>query len=152
MVSTSNHLFPQSAGMYFCQRDNELILIVIKGVCPVLKLDGGVDLGLYFRKRKFQSASKEILNNIEIFPEKWKFTPMSFVDYSVFSDKDNEFHPTGKLNIATDTMLDIREKYFYLCQQGVPATKIIRALVQEFKCSTDAIIELVNNFDVYANS
>lgn len=146
----SSHLFPQSAGIYICQRDTDLILIVVKGVCPTLKLDSGFDLGTYLRTRKAKPASKEILDNIEVFPEMWTFTSLSFLDYSVFSPID--FRPTGKLDLPLDTMADIRSKYYLLCQQGVPATKIMRALSQEFKVSMDSIIDLVNDFDKYANT
>lgn len=146
----SNHLFPVSAGMYLAQRDSDLIIITIKGLYPTLKLEKGFNLGLYIRKGKMQEASKETLDNIEIFPEMWKFIPMDFIGYSVFSD--NEFHKACKLTLAPDVENDIRNKYYLLCQQGVPATKIMRALVAEFKCSMDEIINLVNSFDKYANS
>lgn len=141
----NNHLFPTSAGMYLCSRDDQLIIIIVKGICPVLRLDGGFDLGYYLKKRKLKEASKEVLSNIEIFPEMWTFRSFKSINYSVFSE--NEFHPTGKLNLADDIKLDIRDKYYLLCQQGVPATKIMRALVQEFKCSMDTIIDLINEYD-----
>lgn len=146
----TNHLFPQSAGMYFAQRNNDLFIITIKGLFPTLKLDSGFNLGLFLKTRKLEKASKEILDNIEIFPEMWKFTSMDFIDYSVFSK--NEYHSTGKLELAPDQEIDIRNKYFYLCQQGVPVTKVLRAMVQEFKVSMDTIINIVNNFDKYANT
>lgn len=146
----TNRLFPQSAGMYFVQRDNELFIITVKGLFPTLKLDSGFNLGKFLKTRKLEAASKEILDNIELFPEKWKFTSMSFIDYSVFST--NEYHSTGVLELAPDEKESIRNKYFYLCQQGVPITKVLRAMVQEFKVSMDTIINLVNNFDKDANT
>lgn len=145
-----NNLFPMSAGMYLCQRNNDLILIVVKGTCPTLKLDGGVDLGLYLRKRKLQIASKEILDNIEIFPEQWTFINLRGLNYSVFSNI--EFHSTGKLSLSRDTEDDIRRKYYLLIQQGVSVTKIMRALAQEFKVSMGTIVDLVNGFDKYATT
>lgn len=141
----NNHLFPTSAGMYLCSRDDQLIIIIVKGVCPVLRLDGGFDLGYYLKKRKLREASKELLANIEIFPEKWTFRSFKSVNYSVF--QNNEFHPTGRLDLPDDIKLDLRDKYYLLCQQGVPATKIMRALVQEFKCSMDSVIDLINEYD-----
>lgn len=64
----------------------------------------------------------------------------------------NEYHSTGKLELAPDQEADIRNKYFYLCQQGIPVTKVLRAMVQEFKVSMDTIIDVVNDFDKYANT
>lgn len=75
--------FPLSAGTYMCQRDTDLIIIVVKGLFPTLQLDGGFDLGYFLKKRKLREASKEILANIELFPEMWTFTPMRGMNYSV---------------------------------------------------------------------
>lgn len=92
--------FPLSAGTYMCQRDTDLIIIVVKGLFPTLQLDGGFDLGYFLKKRKLREASKEILANIELFPEMWTFTPMRGMNYSVFAK--NEFHTTGKLELPMD--------------------------------------------------
>ena len=89
--------FPLSAGTYMCQRDTDLIIIVVKGLFPTLQLDGGFDLGYFLKNRKLREASKEILANIELFPEMWTFTPMRGMNYSVFAK--NEFHTTGKLEL-----------------------------------------------------
>ena len=140
-----NRLFPTSAGAYLCQRDSDLIIIKIKGVCPMLRLDGGFDLGTYLKSGKLKEASKEILNNIEIFPEKWIFSNLRGIKFTVFSK--NEFHATGKLDLPADIYADVRDKYFLLCQQGVSANTIMRALVQEFKVPMSCIIDIVNEFD-----
>lgn len=137
--------FPLSAGTYMCQRDTDLIIIVVKGLFPTLQLDGGFNLGYFLKKRKLREASKEILANIELFPEMWTFTPMRGMNYSVFAK--NEFHTTGKLELPMDRETDIKEQYYLLTQQGVSSTKIIRALVQEFKVSVDTICDLINGFD-----
>lgn len=145
-MSTNN--FPLSAGTYMCQRDTDLIIIVIKGLFPMLRLDSGFDLGYFLEKRKLKEVSKGILANIEIFPEMWRFTPLRDLNYSVFSK--NEFHATGRLELPIDRETDIKEKYYLLTQQGVSTIKIIRALTQEFKVSPDTICDLVNGFDKQA--
>lgn len=145
-MSTNN--FPLSAGTYMCQRDTDLIIIVIKGLFPMLRLDSGFDLGYFLKKRKLKEVSKGILANIEIFPEMWRFTPLRDLNYSVFSK--NEFHATGRLELPIDREADIKEKYYLLTQQGVSTIKIIRALTQEFKVSPDTICDLVNGFDKQA--
>lgn len=145
-MSTNN--FPLSAGTYMCQRDADLIIIVIKGLFPMLRLDSGFDLGYFLKKRKLKEVSKGILANIEIFPEMWRFTPLRDLNYSVFSK--NEFHATGRLELPIDREADIKEKYYLLTQQGVSTIKIIRALTQEFKVSPDTICDLVNGFDKQA--
>lgn len=131
-----------------CQRDTDLIIIVIKGLFPMLRLDSGFDLGYFLKKRKLKEVSKGILANIEIFPEMWRFTPLRDLNYSVFSK--NEFHATGRLELPIDREADIKEKYYLLTQQGVSTIKIIRALTQEFKVSPDTICDLVNGFDKQA--
>lgn len=131
-----------------CQRDTDLIIIVIKGLFPMLRLDSGFDLGYFLEKRKLKEVSKGILANIEIFPEMWRFTPLRDLNYSVFSK--NEFHATGRLELPIDREADIKEKYYLLTQQGVSTIKIIRALTQEFKVSPDTICDLVNGFDKQA--
>lgn len=145
-MSTNN--FPLSAGTYMCQRDTDLIIIVIKGLFPMLRLDSGFDLGYFLKKRKLKEVSKGILANIEIFTEMWRFTPLRDLNYSVFSK--NEFHATGRLELPIDREADIKEKYYLLTQQGVSTIKIIRALTQEFKVSPDTICDLVNGFDKQA--
>lgn len=145
-MSTNN--FPLSAGTYMCQRDTDLIIIVIKGLFPMLRLDSGFDLGYFLKKRKLKEVPKDILANIEIFPEMWRFTPLRDLNYSVFSK--NEFHATGRLELPVDREADIKEKYYLLTQQGVSTIKIIRALTQEFKVSPDTICDLVNGFDKQA--
>lgn len=138
--------FPLSSGMYICQRDSDFVIVTIKGILPMLTIDGGVDLGSYFKERKLKEASKEILANIQLFPEKWKFyDTKDFVNNSVFSK--NEFHPSGELTLNPDTLSDIRDKYYSMCQQGVSSTKIILSLAYEFKVSADMITNLVNRFD-----
>lgn len=146
-MSTNN--FPLSAGTYMCQRDTDLIIIVIKGLFPMLRLDSGFDLGYFLKKRKLKEVSKGTLANIEIFPEMWRFTPLRDLNYSVFFSK-NEFHATGRLELPIDREADIKEKYYLLTQQGVSTIKIIRALTQEFKVSPDTICDLVNGFDKQA--
>lgn len=113
----TNHLFPQSAGMYFVQRDNDLFIITIKGLFPTLKLDSGFNLGLFLKTRKLEKASKEVLDNIEIFPEMWKFTSMDFIDYSVFSktstilQENLSWHQTKKLVLETSIFTCVSRVY-----------------------------------------
>lgn len=137
---------PMSAGIYLCTRDSDVFLIVIKGICPCLKIEKGFNLGEYLRSQKKEDVSKEALANIATNPEKWTFkSTKGIIDYSVFSK--NEFHATGELDLPYDIKNDLREKYYALVQQGVSSTKIRLALMYEFKVSSGTIDDLINGFD-----
>lgn len=140
-------MFPDSSGIYIAQRQNKTLIVKIKGIYPAFQLDkNAFDLGEFLRTGKKDEVPKETLDNIELFHNEWTFHPLRFINFGVFSK--TEFYPDGSsLYMSVDDLMSIRGMYFRLCEQGVPATKIVRALAYEFKCSTDQIISLVNEFD-----
>lgn len=143
-------MFPESSGVYIAQRESSLFIIKIKGVYPSLQLDKkAIDLGEYLANGKMKEVSQEVLDNIEIFHTEWDFHPLSFVNFTVFSNI--EFRPDGtNLYLSEEDILSIRGKYYRMCQQGVSPMKIMRALAYEFKCSKEQIINLINKFDAQA--
>lgn len=140
-------MFPESSGVYIAQRDNSFFIVKVKGVYPTLQLDKkAVDLGEYLCNGKIKEVPQEVMDNIELFHTDWEFHPLRFINFGVFSK--TEFCPDGtNLYLSEDDVLSIRGKYYRLCQQGVSAMKVIRALGYEFKVSRDQIINLINEFD-----
>lgn len=140
-------MFPESSGVYIAQRDSSFFIVKVKGVYPTLQLDKkAVDLGEYLRNGKIKEVPQEVMDNIELFHTDWEFHPLRFINFGVFSK--TEFCPDGtNLYLSEDDMQSIRGKYYRLCQQGVSAMKVVRALGYEFKVSRDQIINLINEFD-----
>lgn len=143
-------MFPESSGVYIAQRDSDLYVVRVKGVYPTLQLDKkAINLGEYLHSGKIKEVPQEVLDNMELFHTDWEFRSLSFINFGVFSK--TEFNPNSEdLYLSEDDVLSIRGKYYRLCQQGVSATKVIRALGYEFKSSKAQIIKLVNNFDTQA--
>ena len=144
-------MFPECSGVYFAQRKDELFIVKVKGVYPTMQLDKkAIDLGEYLGSGKFKEVSVETLDNIELFHEEWTFYPLTFISIGVFSK--TKFMPDGtNLYLSEDDYTSIRGKYYRLCEQGVSAIKVIRALSHEFKVSKDQIINLINGFDSQAH-
>lgn len=144
-------MFPESSGVYIAQHGTDLFIIKVKGVYPTMQLDKkAVDLGEFLHNGKAKEVNQEALDNIELFHTSWKFYPLSFINFGVFSK--TEFNPNGDyLYLSEEDIVSIRGKYYRLCQQGVSPMKVIRALGHEFKVSKDQIIGLINNFDAQAN-
>ena len=140
-----SNLFPTDAGVYLAQRDTDLVLLRIRGLYPTLQLDKGMDLARCIRSNKNAEATKEMMSNIKLFPEKWTFKKLN-CNYSVFS-KPNEFQPDGELTLQPDELISIKSKYLRMCQQGVPSSQVIQALVYEFKVNTETVIKLINHLD-----
>lgn len=140
-------MFPEASGVYIAQREQNLFIVKVKGVYPTLQLGKkAIDLGAYLSGGKTKEVPQEVLDNMELFHSDWTFHPLSFIDFSVFSKID--FNPDGtKLYLSEEDILSIRGKYYRMCQQGVSPTKIIRAICFEFKCSSEQIVNLINDFD-----
>lgn len=141
-------MFPESSGIYIAQRDDDLVILKIKGIYPSLQIDkNAFDLGLFLKTGKKCEVSEEILSNIEIFHNEWDFFPLNFVNYSVFSIHTSFAPDSSKLYLSEEDILLIRGKYYRMCQQGVSVLKIIKALAYEFKTTRAQIVNLVNTFD-----
>lgn len=140
-------MFPESSGAYIAQRENEIILVKVKGVYPSLQLDkNALDIGAFLRNGKMKEVSKDMLDNIELFHMEWSFIPLTFINFGVFSKTDFAIDGT-KLYLSEEDVISIQGKYYRLCQQGVSPMKVIRALSYEFKVSKEQIIDLINGFD-----
>jgi len=144
-------MFPENSGVYIAQRDENLIVVKVKGVYPTLQLDKkALDLGEFLKSGKQQEVSKDLLDNIKLYHMKWNFKPLNF-NFDVFSKI--EFSPDGtKLYMSEEDIINVRSQYYRLCQQGVPPMEVVRAISYEFKASKEQIISLVNGFDLQASS
>ena len=140
-------MFPEHSGIYAAQRENDIVVVKVKGVYPSLQLDKkAILLSEYFRSGKIVEVPQSLFENIEIFHSEWNFIPLDFFNFGVFSK--TEFVPNGaNLYLSEEDILSIQGKYYRLCQQGVSPIKVIRALSYEFKVSTEQIIPLINGFD-----
>jgi hypothetical protein len=143
-------MFPENSGVYIAQRENDLFIVRVKGVYPTLQLDKkAIDLGAFLCNGKMQEVVQDVLDNMELCHMSWNFIPLNFISFGVFSK--TEFNPDGtKLYLSEEDMLAIQSKYYRLCQQGVSAMKVVRALGYEFKVSKEQIISLINGFDEQA--
>ena len=141
-------MFPENSGVYIAQRDDDIIIVKVKGVYPSLRLGkNALDLGEYLKTSKIKEVSKELLENIELMHNKWSFIPLNFINFGVFS-KTEFIHDGTKLYMSEEDVIAIRSMYYRLCQQGVSPLKIIRALTYEFKASKEQITNLINGFNV----
>lgn len=140
-------MFPEHSGIYAAKKNNDIVVVKVKGVYPSLQLDKkAIFLSEYFRNGKIVEVPQKLLDNMEMFHSEWNFIPLDFIDFGVFSK--TEFAPNGaNLHLSEEDMLSIQGKYYRLCQQGVSPIKVIRALSYEFKVSTEQILPLINEFD-----
>lgn len=140
-------MFPEHSGVYIAQRDDDIIIVKVKGVYPSLQLDKkAILLSEYLKNGKIVEAPSGLFENLEIFHTKWNFIPLDCINYGVFSK--TEFVPDGtKLYLSEEDILAVQGMYYRLCQQGVSPLKAIRAVSYEYKTSTEQIISLVNEFD-----
>lgn len=137
--------FPEKAGAYLCSRDNDLVLLRIKGIYPTLELDkSALNVGVFLRHNKVKEVPKEILDNIQLFPENWDFQMLN-VNYSVFSKI--EFKPDGDIFVSYEDACSMRDKYYRMCQQGISSLRAMRAISFEFKTSMDRTREIINQWD-----
>lgn len=143
-MSESN-LFPEQAGLYIVQRDTDIVLLKVTGVYPMLQISRGFSIDTLVTGQQLKEASKEILANVELNPEKWKWQELK-VNTSVFPkiafDSDG-----ASVAFSTAEYLSIRSRYYRLCQQGVSQSKITRSLMYEYKLKMSTAIELKQQFD-----
>ena len=144
-------MFPESSGIYIAQRESDLFIVKVKGVYPTLQLDKkAIDLGKFLCNGRTQEVTQDVLDDMELFHMSWDFIPLNFINFGVFSK--TEFNPNGSnLYLSEEDIISIQGKYYRLCQQGVSAIKVVRALGYEFKMSKEQVISLINGFDKQAN-
>lgn len=145
-------MFPESSGVYIAQRESDLFIVKVKGVYPTLQLDKkAIDLGKFLCNGRMQEVTQDVLDDMELFHMSWNFIPLNFINFGVFSK--TEFNPNGSaLYLSEEDIISIQGKYYRLCQQGVSAMKVVRALGYEFKMSKEQVISLINEFDRQANT
>lgn len=145
-------MFPESSGVYIAQRESDLFIVKVKGVYPTLQLDKkAIDLGKFLCNGRMQEVTQDVLDDMELFHMSWNFIPLNFINFGVFSK--TEFNPNGSaLYLSEEDIISIQGKYYRLCQQGVSAMKVVRALGYEFKMSKEQVISLINEFDKQANT
>jgi hypothetical protein len=147
-------MFPEHSGVYIAQKDNDIIVVKVKGVYPSLQLDKkAINLGEYLRTGKIVEVTQSQFDNLELFHAQWNFIPLDFINFGVFSKNKTDFAPNGAdLYLEEEEVIALRGKYFRLCQQGVSPLKVIRAISYEYKVSTEQIIKLINGFDEQART
>lgn len=141
--------FPETPGLYIAQRDYDVVLIKITGMYPTLELGKCIHLTSLITGNTIKEASKEIVNSILLFSDKWKFTMLKDIDMRVFPK--TSFKTDGNLDLSTDEMLSLRNTYYRFVQSGITSSRIIRALIYEYKISMEQVISLLNKFDHDSN-
>lgn len=144
-----NKGFPETPGLYIAQRDYDVVLIKITGMYPTLELGKCINITSLICGNTIKEASKEVINSILLFSDKWKFTMLKDIDMRVFPK--TSFKADGNLDISTDERLMLRNTYYRMVQSGVSSSKIIRALMYEYKTSMEQVINLLNKFDHDSN-
>lgn len=144
-----NKGFPETPGLYIAQRDYDVVLIKITGMYPTLELGKCINITSLICGNTIKEASKEVVNSILLFSDKWKFTMLKDIDMRVFPK--TSFKADGNLDLSTDERLMLRNTYYRMVQSGVSSTKIIRALMYEYKTSMEQVINLLNKFDNDSN-
>ena len=144
-----NKGFPETPGLYIAQRDYDVVLIKITGMYPTLELGKCINITSLICGNTIKEASKEVINSILLFSEKWKFTMLKNIDMRVFPK--TSFKADGNLDLSTDERLMLRNTYYRMVQSGVSSSKIIRALMYEYKTSMEQVINLLNKFDYDSN-
>lgn len=112
---------------------------------PTFTLGKTIYLTSLISGNTLKEASKEIINSIVLFSDKWNFTQLKDIDMRVFPKIT--FRPDGHLDLSTDELLLMKSTYYRMVQSGVPLTKIVRALMYEYKASFEQITELLTKFD-----
>lgn len=144
-----NKGFPETPGLYIAQRDYDVVLIKITGMYPTLELGKCINITSLICGNTIKEASKEVINSILLFSDKWKFTMLKDIDMRVFPK--TSFKADGNLDLSTDERLMLRNTYYRMVQSGVSSSKIIRALMYEYKTSMEQVINLLNKFDHDSN-
>lgn len=144
-----NKGFPETPGLYIAQRDYDVVLIKITGMYPTLELGKCINITSLICGNTIKEASKEVINSILLFSDKWKFTMLKDIDMRMFPKMS--FKTDGNLDLSTDERLMLRNTYYRMVQSGVSSSKIIRALMYEYKTSMEQVINLLNKFDHDSN-
>lgn len=144
-----NKGFPETPGLYMAQRDYDVVLIKITGMYPTLELGKCINITSLICGNTIKEASKEVVNSILLFSDKWKFTMLKDINVSVFPK--TSFKADGNLDLSTDERLMLRNMYYRMVQSGVSSSKIIRAFMYEYKTSMEQVINLLNKFDHDSN-
>lgn len=144
-----NKGFPETPGLYIAQRDYDVVLIKITGMYPTLELGKCINITSLICGNTIKEASKEVVNSILLFSDKWKFTMLKDINVSVFPK--TSFKADGNLDLSTDERLMLRNMYYRMVQSGVSSSKIIRAIMYEYKTSMEQVINLLNKFDHDSN-
>lgn len=143
---TQSNFFPESPGLYLAQRNTDVVLFKLTGMYPTLIVGKALYLSKLIEGNSLAEAPKEVLENMTVFPEKWKFTHLGqLVNMDVFPKL--AFKCDGDLDLSTDELLHIRSTYYRLVQSGVAISKILRALTYEYKLTMQQTIDLINKFD-----
>lgn len=140
-----NNRFPKSPGLYIVQREKDVCLIKITGLFPTLSVGKGIYLSSLIEGNSIKEISKEIMNNILLFPEKWNFSIIKNIDISTFPS--SSFKPDGILELSSDEIINMKHMYYRLCSMGIPFTKILNAFVYEYKTTIEQLLLLFNKFD-----
>lgn len=143
---TQSNFFPESPGLYLAQRNTDVVLFKLTGMYPTLIVGKALYLSKLIEGNSLAEAPKEVLENMTVFPEKWKFIHLGqLVNMDVFPKL--AFKCDGDLDLSTDELLHIRSTYYRLVQSGVAISKILRALTYEYKLTMQQTIDLINKFD-----
>lgn len=146
-----SNFFPESPGLYIAQRNTDVVLFKLTGMYPTLIVGKALYLSNLIEGNSLSEAPKEVLENMVLFPEKWKFIHLGkLINMDVFPKL--AFKCDGDLDLSTDEVLHIRSTYYRLVQSGVAPSKILRALSYEYKLTMAQVINLANKFDKDANS
>lgn len=141
----ANKGFPISPGLYIAQRDYDVVLLKITGMYPTFTVGKTLYLTSLISSNTLKEASKDIVNNIILFSDKWKFTQLEGIDMRVFPKL--AFKPDGHLDLSTDELLSVQITYYRMRQSGVSLSKIMWALVYEYKVPMEQISKMIELFD-----
>ncbi len=142
------NLFPNSAGVYIYQRNEDVIMVRVKGVYPTLELgEDAIDFTKFFQTGKIVNASKEVVANFHLEPEKWKkCNTLEDIDTSVFPTTTVRPTPTRR-DLTEDEFYIIKYKYVRSCQMGLKWTEVAKALMYELKIPEEQVLEVFRKID-----
>lgn len=141
--------FPETPGLYIAQRDCDVVLIKITGIYPTLEIGKSIYLTSLISGNTIKETPKELICNLITFSEKWKFSKIDDIDTRVFPK--TSFRTNGNLDLSVDDIILMRNTYYRMTQCGISSSKIIKALMYEYKATVDQIIKLINKFDLDAH-
>lgn len=148
-MDTINY-FPNSPGLYLAQRNADVILFKLTGMSPTLVVTKAIYLSKLIEGNSITEAPKELLANMLLYANKWSFYMMKQINMDVFPRL--AFKCDGNLDLTTDELLSMKTQYYRFVQCGVSLSKILKALMYEYKITMAQVIDLVNKFDKDVNS